>query len=89
MSRGPGRLQRRILVTLEGHPEHKLSRRGEIRLLLPDADPANLRRALRSLARMGHTCERTAPLELDPATEEWGSRWVFLVRPGPVSSDDR
>ena len=78
MSRGPGDLQRRILAALECHPERKLSR-GELRLLFPDADPANLRRALRSLIRMGYVHERTEDLELDPATDEWGPRWVFLV----------
>ena len=80
MSRGPGSLRRRILTVLEAHPENKLSR-GELRLLFPDADPTNLRRALRSLTRMGHTYEHTAPLKLDPATDEWGPRWVFLGRP--------
>lgn len=87
MSRGPGSLQRRILAALEAHPHHKLSR-GEIRLLFPEADPANLRRALRSLARMGQTSERSEPLELDPATDEWAPRWVCLVRSEPISPEE-
>jgi hypothetical protein len=88
MSRGPGSLQRRILAVLQTHAELKLSR-GEIRVLFPDADPANLRRALRSLAGMGLSYERTEPPELDPATDEWAPRWVFLVRSQPVSSEER
>jgi hypothetical protein len=36
---------------------------------------------------MGRTYERTAPLELDPATDEWSPRWVFLVWTEPVSSE--
>ena len=87
MSRGPGRLQRRILTALEAHPEHRLSR-GELRRLFPDTDRSNLRRALRSLARMGHAYERTKELELDPVTGEWGPRWVFLVRPEPMSTEE-
>ena len=84
MSRGPGSLQRRILVMLDTHPEHKLSR-GQLRLLFPAVDRANLRRALRSLVSMGHIHERIEELELDPADDEWGPRWVFLARSKPLS----
>ena len=90
MSSGPGSLQRRILGLLEGHPDHRLSR-GHLRLLLPDTDRANLRRALRSLARMGYVHERIEhfrlDLRLDPATDDWEPHWVFLVRTGPLGTE--
>lgn len=86
MSRGPGSLQRRILSRLEGQPDHCLSR-GHLRLLFPDTDRANLRRALRSLTRMGYVYERIEELELDPVTDDWESHWAVLVRPVPLGSE--
>jgi hypothetical protein len=52
MSRGPGRLQRRILAEVAAEHEDGLPS-SVLRHRLPDADPANVRRAIRGLVRMG------------------------------------
>ena len=87
MSRGPGRFQRRILATLEAQPEHRLPR-SALRQRFPDVDRANLRRAIRSLVRMGRVYDYTEDDVIDPYTDEWGIRWVVLVRPEPVSAEE-
>ena len=87
MSRGPGRLQRRILAALEADPDHRLPR-SALRQLFPDADRANLRRAIRSLVRMARVYEHAEDDTIDPCTDEWGVRWVVLVRPMPVSAEE-
>ncbi len=87
MSRGPGKLQRRIIAALEAHPEHRLPR-SSLRRRFPEVDRANLRRAIRSLVRMGRVYEHVEDDVIDPYTEEWGVRWVVLVRPEPLSAED-
>ena len=53
MSRGAGRLQKRILELLEQSPEHKENREELDRVLANGEgfDPSNIRRAIVSLAR--------------------------------------
>lgn len=62
-------------------PEYRLSR-AELRQRLPDADPANLRRGIRSLARMRLVREEIEDDTIDPGSEEWGPRWVILTPHG-------
>ena len=87
MSRGPGKQQRRIIAALEAHPEHRLPR-SALRRRFPEVDRANLRRAIRSLVRMGRVYEYAEEDVIDPYTDEWGIRWVVLARPEPVSDED-
>jgi hypothetical protein len=87
MSRAPGRFQRRILAALEAHPEHRLPR-SALRQRVPNVDHANLRRAIRSLVRMGRVHEYAEDDEIDPYTNEWGIRWVVLVRYEPVRFEE-
>jgi hypothetical protein len=76
-------VQRSILDTLKQHPEHRVPR-SELRQLFPETDPAILRRAIRSLVRMGCVYEHAEDDAIDPVTDEWGVRWVVLVRYEPL-----
>lgn len=53
MSRGPGRLQRRLLELLEATPERRLNRKDLERVLVEDEgfDASNVLRAVKGLAR--------------------------------------
>jgi hypothetical protein len=86
VSRGPGRLQRRVLAALARSPGDRLPRSALYRGC-PDADPSNLRRALRGLRRMGRVSERYDPEAIDPFTDKRGVRWVILFRPRPVPNE--
>ncbi len=79
MSRGPGRLQRRILQHLEVAPERQLSRRALEVIFVNGAGcgSSNLLRAIRSLERM-----RYVSLQEGPDVH------VSLPRPAKRISDD-
>src|SRR5688500_5689487 len=53
MSRGPGRVQRKIVELLETQPDRRLNRREIDAVLVVEEghDPSNVRRALRGLRR--------------------------------------
>ena len=85
LSRGSGRLQRRILELLEQSPERKMSRKhlDEVLVELEGFDPSNVLRAVRSLARQrlvifedGHTKENSF-VRLPPKIEPIPESWVF------------
>ncbi len=82
MSRGPGRLQRRILQHLEVAPERHLSRRALEVIFVNGAGcgSSNLLRAIRSLERMRYVSLQEGP-DLDHSH-------VSLPRPAKRISDD-
>jgi len=80
MSRGPGKLQRRIIAALEAHPEHRLPR-SALRQRFPDVDHANHRRAIRSLARVGRVYEHAEDVVISPNaySEDLGKKIVAAL----------
>jgi hypothetical protein len=83
MSRGPGRVQRKILELLETQPDRRISRRGIDAVLVGEDghDPSNVRRALRGLRRMRR-------VGLDEGRSLDDSLVTLPSPPRPVSDDE-
>jgi hypothetical protein len=83
MSRGPGRVQRKIVKLLEAQPDRRLSRRDIDAVLVEEDghDPSNVRRALRGLRRVRR-------VGLDEGRSLDDSLVSLPSPPRPVSDDE-
>jgi hypothetical protein len=87
LSRGSGRLQRRILELLEQSPERKLSRKhlDEVLVGLEGFDESNVLRSIKSLARRRYVIFEDAHrkensfVRLLPKREPISESWIFEV----------
>ena len=87
LSRGSGRLQRRVLAVLEQSPERKMSRKqlDEVLVGSEGFDESNVLRSIKSLARRryvifedGHRKE-SSYVKLLPKREPISEDWLFEV----------